>query len=334
MCIFAKICINTLKMKKIVLFFTLFLVTLSASAAVRGQSMQEYKPLVVEGRTWWYKNRLPGPDDGLRTFDFGLTIGKKIQLMGKDWHEVRLSLGRFVDENGGVSFETSDYVPYLIREENKKVYTVYPYKATGSSKYGYMLDGYRVWMEDYGQFEDVPTEFLLYDFSQESDTIVFGNQSSSTGSQFKRYREFTRKENFSIANSGRTYWGIKATSYDSTSPNNNLNLSYIEGIGNYASDYSYVFALPFGNMSQYSCSPSATPPVLQYVTDGDNHQIIYSAGAGTKIWEEYAGIENISADEDCRQRLYTLQGIEVHGQPSRGVYILKQGATARKITIH
>lgn len=133
----------------------------------------ERKPLVVEGRTWWYESDNKGSNDPI---DYGITIGKSVNLYGRTWNEVKV-IKSMLHSSEGVwhDCKDEDIVVGYIREDNSKVYSL-PLNTHGFDP----IIQLNIYMN-----EDPSKEMTVYDFSTQGTHFYFwSGRSKRTQNRF------------------------------------------------------------------------------------------------------------------------------------------------------
>ena len=310
-----------LRMKKLYLCFIGILISLTSMASANDNSNESYKPLVVEGRTWWYHNHHYFGYE----IDYGVRIGEKVEIDGVNWNKVEMILMR----NGSVKdtsapwnvefkYESEPMLTAYIREKDGKVYSLMtddcdfiPYIECTAGP---------LWRDPIGN------SALIYNFGKVGDRFDFGTE--------KQHQTLGIESVEDVEINGSTYRcyvaaGDPQDTYSWLIPGEKY--KYLEEYG-VIEAMNNLFWIP---MSDYCAStPSAGKVKLRYVTEGPGNEIVFTADGGTKLWEEFAGIEDVSADNaDAPERWYDLTGIEVAKPTVPGVYIKVCGGKSEKVIV-
>lgn len=294
--------------------------TAAAHAAVSNHS----PGFIGSGYTWWYYDRdsFIYPDRP-HSFAFGITIGDEVEINSQIWHQLQVKLARHMDlEDQLIEWVTDMPQDIYVREKDNTLYVMlygewkniyYPfYNALGSYGLGTVAK-----QLTYG---DAGTHFTysVYDFDENNQIEWFDD-----------YAEFTISEVSEINPDGTPLAMYKASCTDSFFAIEDDEITYIQGIGLVMPDNHYftpLFFTPF----QMICANGIGYPRLTYVTDSENH-IVYTAFGGGKIWEDYAGLSQVTLDSsDAPVRYFNLQGVQVEN-PSSGTYIMQRGSYATKV---
>lgn len=283
----------------------------------KASELTDYKPLVVEGRTWWYSN---SNAEG-KTFEFGVSIGEQEESDGVLWNRVEVGLREYFGyrESPGLEFETEPLLVAHVREENQKVYARY------SGSYTYFTGLGTTCMGSQAQYlvgDDDFIEGLVYDFSPAGTETYYGSKENAwqaysidditTGtSSGYEYNKYICSAEYSEDLYKRIIWP--------------LDFDYLEAIG-------YVNALFYSPFSFdiFTAVGAFQQPTLRYVTDAEEN-VIYEAKGGKKLWVDYAGVENIRVSEP--ESWFNLQGMPVEKPTSPGIYIRKKGNETVKVAI-
>lgn len=291
---------------------------------VNPQTKESHKPLVVEGRTWWYESssQIDGP------IDYGVTIGKEVVINDVKWNEIRV-IKSMLHGFDGVwhDCKDEDAVVGYIREDGTKVYSKPFIKHSFKP-----INELCFWHDMY---ED--NEVLVYDYGTSASHFFFGFRESN---MLKIGYEIT--ETSDIINSGINYKKWTAI-YDGVYywEDNDLRViepekkpfEYVEGIGvTRPSDFSMLFYFPWEGALNGDWDYRM--PILRYVTEGEDNTIIYEGIGGQKLWTIPASVDNIAADTtDSNIEWYTIQGLKIDRPTTPGVYIRRQDGTATKVVV-
>lgn len=301
-------------MKKILLFIILFVFLVnSAVASSVTKSADEYKPLVVEGRTWWYGDTHAFADSSK---DYGMRIGKAVEMDGKQWNEVRVIKTIEHDSNWTTFFNPKEenILVALIREEDRKVYSRVLFKFNYDN-----VDNIRP--EDY-------IEVLAYDFSNVDDEFTF--------CLTPHVVKFKISEIDKIENSGNEYTRWTA-SYQKQSDSDDYAVAYQTfqyaeqiGVTNPFVE-SEIFYCPF----YLPATDGDVPPVLRYVTEGEDNTIIYEGVGGQKLWQVTESVDNVCVNNDTYAPVeyYDVHGHRIDRPVPGTVVIRRQGSVVTKLIV-
>jgi len=293
----------------------------------KARAKEAHKPMVVEGRTWWYESisQIDGP------IDYGVTIGKEVDIDGVKWHEVR-AVKSMLHGFDGVwhDCKDEDVVVGYVREEGTKVYSKpfigHSFKPINELEFGHSNEN---------------GELLIYDFGTPSTHFNFGFQ-DDYNPELCGYNiciGYNISEISEIQNSGITYKKWTAT-YDGVDKGNDVctvpmgnTFEYAEGIGiTRAFCLSMLFYIPWEGSIDGDWD--YRQPILRYVTEGENNTIIYENIGGEKLWNIPASVDNVVFDtSDAEVVWYNLQGIRVDKPTTPGVYVKVVGKTATKVVV-
>ncbi|MDE6574918.1 MAG: hypothetical protein K2L84_06275 [Muribaculaceae bacterium] len=273
-----------------------------------------YKPLVVEGRTWWYYNTNA---EGKKC-EFGVSIGEQEEIDGVLWNRVEVGLREYFDsvDSPGLVFETEPVLVAHIREANQKVYarysTSYPgFKALGST----CLGGQMQYLDS-----DDFIEGLVYDFSSVGTKTYYGSKENN----WESYTIVHKTVSIYFApDTDYIYSNYLCTTEDKVYHLIPLEFRYNEAIGS----ENGLFYSPFSSDS-VDGTDAFQQPTLRYVTATDG-TVIYEAEGGKQLWADYAGVENIRVSEP--ESWFNLQGMPVEKPTSPGIYIRKKGNETVKV---
>lgn len=234
----------------------------------------EYRPLVAEGRTWWYcsENTSSGAS---YLVESGFRIGGEVEINSVKWNRIEKILSR---ESVGGRYVYDD-IPVLnayIREDSRK--RVYVMSDGDCTLFGGLGSYGKPWWTGEG-------EALVYDFGETGEWFQAGTETGNG-----KFRITGTKD---VENTGTTYRRITSSNYDRNNCFPGETYEYFEGIGIGDGNGSMLFFHPLGG------GPAAVgngPARLRYVTEGEDNGIIFTGEGGVKLWEEYAGIGSIEAD--------------------------------------
>lgn len=290
--------------------FLLLVLNLSLAAmAINPVSQDEtsntgdYKPMLVEGRTWWYTSRH-------RSFDFvaenGISVGEEVEIDGVNWHKINL-VSNAVRESDTWLYDTKLGTIAYMREDDGKIYTAY------FDNYNYFES-----ISEYcGDFtHEVFKTQLTYEYLDTGMSYTYGNNEHFGTAIIKNVSK--------LMNSGFEY-ALFECDFEFESRPFFQDLNFIEGLG-CITDHFFFDPVCGG----YSSPTIYDFPQLRYITDPDG-TIIYEGIGGYKLWER-SGVDNVSVDdEDCRW--YNLQGFEISEPTSPGVYIRSKHNDNEKVFI-
>lgn len=287
----------------------LSLLTILLSQA--GITASFYEPMVVEGRTWWY-------DAGN---EYGIQIGKVVNIEGVDWHELNIILehGQLCDGPspyyhyyGDVQFFDNKRLICYIREEAKQVYIFIKRDDLMSVK---PLAGYCSNFTPCGPDGEY-SQVALYNFDQDATDPYWGyfndNHWTYSISAVENVVHNSRRLNqYSAVFKALDGWTLEGTYYDIIGSDD-------------------IFFLPFVDLGIMG----TLSPNLRYVTDPDG-SIIYEGVGGYKLWEEYqnAGVKNIQVPLSETTEWYDMYGRRIEQPKHRGVYIKRVGKQTSKIVL-
>ncbi|MGM9859509.1 MAG: hypothetical protein ACI31C_02005 [Muribaculaceae bacterium] len=306
-------------MKKILITLTSLLVCMNAYSMTPSSSRnatEEDAQIVIEGRTWWYTSDYCGYGT---TDEYGLRVGEEVEIDGVKWHKVQKILDASYKYRSDVPITFNDDVVDLcyMREEGKNVYTMVP-----DDMFYWALDFYLY--RAYEIIGDVNEPIQVYSFGEVNDQWVMGGDHDFQGS---RRKHLTISDITEIESCGNSYslYTAKCTNDDC------LDVTYIKGIG-YSNWWSDLFCMPCDDFDL--SMPYHVPPMLRYVTEGVDNEIIYEGLGGIKIWDDFLNVSDIAVDgQDSTPRYYNLQGMEVSTPDTPGIYLKKVGGTTTKIVI-
>lgn len=316
-------------MKKLILL--LFLgtgFTFISNAASRDVSVDNHA-MVVEGRTWWYNMEYTMP--WFESHEFGVRIGEEVIIDGEAWRtmelvggherhrttdplkgeELEISPWKAIDENGMILGYIREQDNTVLMKETQRTQGYEPLRHTRSA----LVD-----------FHDGVNK--LYCFGKPRDMFEVGRDSY--------FHNFEIISTETIESAGREYTMYNAKWLSSKPETNYVPIfnsdeelfSYIEGVGPvcgaiFAPEGSYAPSIPYW-----------TVPVLRYVTEGEDNEIIFENIGGEKAWE-LSGVDTPIADDmqNAPKQWFNLQGIAIERPASPGVYIVKQGGRTYKTCI-
>ena len=236
----------------------------------------EYQPMVVEGRTWWYKN-----GSGNYFVEFGLSIGSEVERMGKMWHKVYLKLYRKTTgtPEGWQAFDENTGLIGYMREEDGKVYASIDQKDLENESVPKSGVGS---LEDCGYFDSA----LMYDFNFDNNKFVIDLVFHQLRGTFDVLNEDE------IESCGRTYRRIEANTQER--PLNYRGYWFVEGIGLIDPEHYGLIIMPFQEPIHHAAKIDYFPMCVTYVTDANN-EVIFEGEGGIRLWEAYSGIDDIYA---------------------------------------
>ncbi|MCM1033358.1 MAG: hypothetical protein NC405_06325 [Odoribacter sp.] len=328
-------------MKKALLFLTFLVSYLISSASViplpgcdqtsDNRSKVSTAPLmVVEGRTWWYETYHNGPQ--FHYWQFGVSIGKEVEIDGVKWHELNVTLSAEKDyldaatpDLANWKFDDTERCVSYIREDDNDVYILYtPEKFANFNYFEYQYSAGSFWAIDE---ETNECTALLYHFGEVGEQFTLGNDIApkqleikavdeviSNGISYRQYSYNKIDEDYFI------YWPVEEL------------YTCVEGIG-YLTDM-HGDELFFGPIRQATTAyPQTFPTRLNYVTDASG-EIIFTQAGGTRLWDLYKAVDEITADSsEGTPRWYNLQGVEIPKPSAPGIYIKVEGRQAVKFAI-
>lgn len=208
----------------------------------------EYRPLAVEGRTWWYS--CPAATDGGKTTYCGITIKGRADINGAEWMKCH-----YIGSNGVTDAEPFGY----IREAGRQVY----FKAGPA---------YKTLLTNRYQWLDNTSETLIYDFNLktlEAYTIGAGNSTPGT--------PVLATDISYPSQGGKIFKSIRINCHS-----DNPYQKIIVGVG--IDSEGQMMCCPFGQPEPGKPQRNIN---LAYVTDADG-SIFYKAAGGVKPWQEYS----------------------------------------------
>lgn len=288
-------------MKRFILILMLSL-SIAAMATTSVSQAECYKPMLVEGRTWWYtqKHMLYSSEGRKWIAENGISVGEEVEIDGVKWHKINL-VNSGISRKGVWEFNTEPRTIAYMREEGDKIYTIYfedCLQCEGVSNY----DGY------YGACS---VEQLSYQYLNVGDSYLIGYPFVETYATMDNITQVT--------NSGHEY-----TLYECTL-NRGPDVSFIEGLG---AIKNVLFFAP--SPAYCACEDQYDWPDLRYITEGG--EIIYEGIGGFKLWEANS-VGNVLTEDDGTCRWYNLQGIEVGEPASPGLYIRSSRSGNEKVFI-
>ncbi len=299
---------------------------------------QSYTPMVVEGRTWWYK-----ATECFTNLEYGIRIGSEVEVGGKTYNKVSMCLNyknvfgnTYVDPTyTWMETNEDEGLDAYIREENGKVYILFTVpERTESEKYpGQRLYGFTGWSIFTLGFQcEENVEILMYDFTRENDMITLGWEDIDGSNPYHHDFNFEM-----VGTSEIESYGNKFKVYDYKYSNNENRfgeipekVSFVEGLGLLTNEDERTHCL-FYNLFPAALAAYNVTAQLRYVTEGDDNHIIFENIGGKKLWVEYAGVDNVKVDDsNAPVEYYSLQGVRV-SQPAAGQFLIKkQGNTITK----
>lgn len=279
--------------------------------AAKRSISENHKPMLVEGRTWWYtqRHRLYGKD-GLIA-ENGISVGEEVEIDGLKWHKIDV-VSTGISRNSEWTYNTEPRTIAYMREDGDKIYTAY-------------FDDCRWDIEAVGNFshefyygEQFPTQ-LTYEYKNIGESYLMGNEEMIGDEQYP-YEKIMIKEIVQIENSGFDYNLYKCDEFYGRG------LCFIDGLGSILGGF-FFDPLCGGctSMDSYDF------PELRYVTEADG-SVIYEGIGGYKLWEA-TGIGNIAVEDNDCYRWYNLQGMEIDEPTAPGIYIRSNSKGNEKIAI-
>lgn len=262
-------------------------------------SSESYRPMLEEGRTWWYTSRFRGMPELFA--ETGVSVGREVEIDGELWKEIVVTA--YIELDNGVLTTTDNtrrVIAYM-READGSVFTKYTYECYDNIKCVPSLGNYSGdWL---GGREGVQT---TYAFAGKDETYTMGGD--------WRSKEVTVLDVSTINNSGIDYRLYNTTEID-----------YVEGIGAVKRPFYDPLSGGVTALGVFGFNE------LRYVTEADG-SVIYEGIGGFKQWDS-DGVAEVSANSPIVERWYNLQGLEVSAPTSPGVYIRRSGTESRKILI-
>ena len=314
------------------------LATLSVNANLpesSAYSTDNYQPMVVEGRTWWYQG-----EEWFAKHEYGLRIGSAVDIDGTEWHKVyvchlhKLSLEAPIDNTyEWISYtEDSGLIAY-IREENGKIYA--------------NTEDVNRHFEEHCFFYGIPfdSELLLngegkiYDFNFEDNKFVIGNEFTATENYSCVYECEVLAEDI-VESHGYSYRRLSCDVELNSTFDRHAQVYFVQGIGlveiNENEHWGSLFFSPFPMYITGIGAPGE--PLLRYVTD-ENNNIIFEYAGGCKLWEEveeadnvHTAVNSVAVDANAPVEYFNLQGVRV-ANPENGLYIRRQGNSVSKVLV-
>lgn len=274
---------------------------------------EEYSPLVVEGRTWWYGSYQYC--DKKYAGEIALRIGEEEEIDGEMWHKIEcVKLAEFKIETEAWEIKEANTKICNIREENKKIYVKLNLEDVWSWPIGMsqIIIG-----QIFNQFADNTEDAMVYDFEVEvGDHISYGSEWLSFDYMITNVEK--------TYNSGYEYNMYFARHTPESILDNESSYVFIDKIGHERN----VFFLPVQGM--IPTLGGWEIPRLRYVTGSDG-ELIFEGDGGFKLWEMDSGLNQVFVDDI--PRWYNLQGLEIARPNGRGVYIRQNGEKAEKIIL-
>lgn len=273
-----------------------------------------HRPLVVEGRTWWYGRNCRWHFD---TNDFGIRIGKEVELAGQNWHEVRLIKTIMHDYNGiYYNAEDKDIVVGYLREEGESVYSRVvsdkTVELTGSLPEQVSAESHLIY-----SFSDAFTHFGSGNVNEPEISLTITDLDVIDNSGYK-YRTWSAVQD-DVENGEYRYWSDEHP------------FKYAEGIGvigNTASNMLVYY--PFGLSADGS---SGDQPFLRYVTEDEDNKIIYEAAGGHKLWQVTESVENVDVDRIEKTEYFDVYGRRLEHPTPGSIVVCRQGSKVTKIIV-
>lgn len=276
---------------------------------------ESYSPMVVEGRIWWYYDKYNVMD---YSAEAGFRIGEKVEIDGVEWHKIIKILSRdamdrnYNDGTYRLVYDAEPAVTAYIREENKRVYAMMDDNC--QPYYQFECCGIPLW----GSIEKGVQSYL---FGNVGDTFNIGSEGETVEYIIESITDFEE--------GGFTSKLYKAVPTATQYSNNDI-IRYIESLGCYKNGSPFWLALT----SPCATLPGYRPPMLRYVTEGDDNRIIYTGEGGTKLWEEYASAETIVPDNSGSETCwFNFQGQQIPQPSQPGIYLRRNAGKVEKIII-
>jgi hypothetical protein len=227
----------------------------------------QYKPLVDEGKTWWYSLEYYSNEDRkYKSDEFGLRISGTQEFDGIEWKGVYVV-------NPDL---TMDSLPYcFIREEDKRVYI---HEVSDKSVYDSGIVDKALSSSSHLAMPSEP-QMLIYDYNLEVGDIDLLTNESESPSLNNNYQLI--KLDY-IDNSGAYYKQalfMSPYTYDENRITESVGVTETDS---YLCNMPWLFILPFRSMSSNVHDSSVE---LRWVTDADSN-ILYESVGGYKLWEK------------------------------------------------
>lgn len=310
--------------------------------------VDDYQPLVVRGRTWWYTGYQMGDNE------YGIRIGEPVEIDGVEWYKIEAVLhhkdveGRQGWENPYVDF-TYEWVEYqpdcatlgFIREEDKVVYFLSNKGAGNGSMSDFTPGTYPYGIPTWSVFKRTDNEkYECYDFSKELGSFTLNYKEEQGDMPNHKFRAVPVDP---IQSHGNTYKAsLVVADENSVYADRCADVYVVQGIGIIPPApedkitekpclADCVFWAPYteGTTSMGSVSGCE----LRYVTDADNN-IIFEHAGGQRLWETYADYKNsvdeIAADCDRSPQYFNIQGQAVREVIPGRLYIVRRGLQVTK----
>lgn len=274
---------------------------------------EEHKPMLVEGRTWWYTttHRLYGyrdeHHDYSRISENGLSVGPEVEIEGVKWHKINIVTGLSISDVW--EYNTTPRTIGYMREDGNKIFTAY-FDDYNKPEYNY-FEGVSEYIHQYTNLR-YPVQ-LTYEYKNIGESYIVGDENYV-------FTTVTIKNISKCINSGVEY-----TLYECEIPSG-PDASFIDGLGCITGRY-FIDPLCSGvtgiNSYEY--------PQLRYITDQDS-SIIYEGIGGYKLWEA-TGVDNVIADGEESYLWYNLQGMAIDEPTTPGIYIRCSRSDNEKVII-
>lgn len=283
------------------------------------RSGSENKKLAIKGRTWWYKSTTNMP---YYECEYGIRIGEEVTINNETWNKLKICLytNRYDVGESPEDFYKSDITFAYIKDNG---HTICVYRDNAYNEESYMKEPWWHALEDYVLFADEP--FQLYNFGEISERSIYGCLNSL-------WYSYIIKDIGEIKNSGNNY-RLYTTEVHPKATGSNFpcedgrTYEYIEGIGH----PKYFMLMPYGGGCPETLSYA--PPLLTYVTEGEDNHVIFEAAGGSKLWE-MAGVETVFADNvEATEQWFNLQGVAIEKPTTPGLYIHRYGAKTEKVAV-
>lgn len=282
---------------------------------------QNYTPMVVEGRTWWY-----GPihqyvtKDNKDKLETAVAIGKEVMLNGVKYNKVYIK--RFYDNYIYFDDPDRDEIFEEYNEDTGLIGYMRENTATGEVFFiscdNNLLHPY--YFRKSGIISQSNEEKLIYNWAE--------NSYQAGPINITVYR----KDKYTIENSGIEYTALLHT-YDKAEYD--IEYEIVEGIGitdKYDVPFYYTITNPY---MLYTNGDNTGFGKLRYVTDAQNN-IIFNAAGGFRLWEyNTEGVADILSDtETGNEGWYDLFGHKIDRPIARGLYIHRFNGKAVKETVY
>ncbi len=256
---------------------------------------KKHKPMLVEGRTWWYtsKHRAYGHPSRRWIAENGISVGEEVEIDGIKWHRIDI-ISTGISRSDVWEHNTTPRTIAYMREDGNKIFTAY-----FDGVYNGYVEGVSEYMHEFTCY-DYPAQ-LSYEYKNIGESYIVGDENDA-------HVTVTINDIYQCTNSGYEYTLYECdVQYGS-------DVSFIDGLGCIANHY-FFDPVCGGTPS----SITYDYPQLRYITDPDG-SIIYEGIGGYKLWEA-TGVDNVIADSGESYRWYNLQGMAIDEPTTPGIYI-------------